>query len=97
MKANTNIIKKLARLGVLQVEPIKYKKENDIIIKNDEGVEQRVIIDNMTDEDLSLMIATEQLNVLKDIKFFIKTTFVLGLIAAGIWILAFLLSLDLYI
>ena len=39
MKTNINIIKKLARLGVIDVEPVKYKKEGDIIIKNIMDVE----------------------------------------------------------
>lgn len=94
MKTNVNIIKKLARLGVLDVEPVKYKKEDDIIIKNSEGVEQKVILDGITDEDLPLMIAAEQLETTKSIKSMVKFTFVLGLIAAGIWLLAFLINLG---
>lgn len=94
MKTNVNIIKKLARLGVLDVEPVKYKKEDDIIIKNSEGVEQKVILDGITDEDLPLMIAAEQLETTKSIKSMVKFTFVLGLVAAGIWLLAFLINLG---
>ncbi len=94
MKTNVNIIKKLARLGVLDVEPAKYKKEDDIIIKNSEGVEQKVLLDGITDEDLPLMIAAEQLETTKSIKSMVKFTFVLGLVAAGIWLLAFLINLG---
>lgn len=94
MKTNVNIIKKLARLGVLDVEQVKYKKEDDIIIKNSEGVEQKVILDGITDEDLPLMIAAEQLETTKSIKSMVKFTFVLGLVAAGIWLLAFLINLG---
>ena len=94
MKTNVNIIKKLARLGVLDVEPVKYKKEDDIIIKNSEGVEQRVLLDGITDEDLPLMIATEQLETIKSIKSMVKFTFILGLTAAGVWLLAFLINLG---
>ena len=94
MKTNVNIIKKLARLGVLDVEPVKYKKEDDISIKNAEGVEQKVILDGITDEDLPLMIAAEQLETTKSIKSMVKFTFVLGLVAAGIWLLAFLINLG---
>ena len=94
MKTNVDIIKKLARLGVLDVEQIKYKKEDDIIIKNSEGVEQKVLLDGITDEDLPLMIAAEQLETTKSIKSMVKFTFVLGLIAAGIWLLAFLINLG---
>ena len=93
-KTNVDIIKKLARLGVLDVEQIKYKKEDDIIIKNSEGVEQKVLLDGITDEDLPLMIAAEQLETTKSIKSMVKFTFVLGLIAAGIWLLAFLINLG---
>ena len=94
MKTNVDIIKKLARLGVLDVEQIKYKKEDDIIIKNSEGVEQRILLDGITDEDLPLMIAAEQLETTKSIKSMVKFTFVLGLVAAGIWLLAFLINLG---
>lgn len=94
MKTNINIIKKLARLGVLDVEQVKYKKEDDIIIKNSEGVEQKVILDGITDEDLPLMIAADQLETTKSIKSIVKFTFVLGLVAAGIWLLAFLINLG---
>ena len=94
MKTNVNIIKKLARLGVLDVEQVKYKKEDDIIIKNSDGVDQKVILNGITDEDLSLMIAAEQLETIKSIKSMVKFTFVLGLITAGIWLLAFLINLG---
>lgn len=94
MKTNINIIKKLARLGVLDVEQVKYKKEDDIIIKNSEGVEQKVIFNGVTDEDLPLLIAAEQLEVIKSIKSMVKFTFVLGLVGAGIWLLAFLINLG---
>lgn len=94
MKTNVNIIKKLARLGVLDVEQVKYKKEDDIIIKNSEGIEQRILLDGITDEDLPLMIAAEQLETTKSIKSMVKFTFVLGLIAAGIWLLVFLINLG---
>lgn len=94
MKTNINTIKKLARLGVLDAEQVKYKKEDDIIIKNSEGVEQKVILDGITDEDLPLMIATEQLETTKSIKSMVKFTFVSGLIAAGIWLLVFLINLG---
>ena len=94
MKTNVNIIKKLARFGVLDVEPVKYKKEDDIIIKNSEGVEQRVLLDGIADEDLPLMIAAEQLETIKSIKSMVKFTFILGLIAAGVWLLSFLINLG---
>ena len=94
MKTNVNIIKKLARLGVLDVEPVKYKKEDDIVIKNSEGVEQKIILDGITDEDLPLMIAAEQLETTKSIKSMVKYFYVSALIAVGIWLLFFLIELG---
>lgn len=94
MKTNVNIIKKLARLGVLDVEPVKYKKEDDVIIKNSEGEERRVLLDGVTDEDLPLLIAAEQLKTTKSIKSMVKYFYVSALIAVGIWLLFFLIELG---
>ena len=94
MKTNINIIKRLARIGVLDVEPVKYKREGDIIIKNDEGEERRILLGGIADEDLPLLIAIEQLETIKSIKSMIKFTFILSLVAAGIWLLAFLINLG---
>ena len=94
MKTNVNIIKKLARLGVLDVEPVKYKKEDDVIIKNSEGEERRVLLDGVADEDLPLLIAAEQLKTTKSIKSMVKYFYVSALIAVGIWLLAFLINLG---
>lgn len=93
MKTNISIIKRLARLGVLDTEPVKYKKENDIII-NVEGVEKRVIVDDITDEELSLLIAAEQLETTKSIKNMVKYFYVSALIGVGIWLFFFLLELG---
>ena len=94
MKTNVNIIKKLAILGVLDVEPVKYKKEDDVIIKNSEGEERRVLLDGVTDEDLQLLIAAEQLETTKSIKSMVKYFYVSALIAVGIWLLFFLIELG---
>lgn len=94
MKTSINIIKRLARIGVLDVEPVKYRKEDDIIIKNAEGEERRILLDGIVDEDLPLLIAIEQLETIKSIKSMIKFTFILSLVAAGIWLLAFLINLG---
>ena len=94
MKTNVNVIKKLARLGVIDVEPVKYKKEGDIIIKNDIDVEQRVILEGISDEDLPLMIEAEKLATLKYIKSVVKR-YVIGCgIVVGIWLLFFLIELG---
>jgi len=84
---NEALIKKLAELGVLETEPLKYHKAFDIIIKNDAGIARRVITDYIQDEDLPLMIATEQLRIIKNIYRIIKTTFVLSLASVAIWLL----------
>ncbi len=91
MKTNIKIIKRLARMGVLDTEPVKYKSEDDIIIKNDIDEDQRVILDNITDEDLPLLVAMKQLENIKSIKSMIKFTFIMGFVAAGIWLLLFLI------
>ncbi len=93
MKTDINIIKRLARMGVLDTESVKYKKEDDIIIKNDMEEEQKVIIDNITDEDLPLLVAMKQLEYVKTIMSIVKFCFVCGLVAAGIWLLLFLIGL----
>ena len=94
MKTDINIIKRLARMGVLDTEPVKYKKDDDIIIKNDTEEEQKVIIDNITDEDLPLLVAMKQLEYIKTIRSIVKFSFVCGLVAAGIWLLLFLISIS---
>lgn len=93
---NKSLIKKLAYLGVLETQPIEdlsKKTEDDITIVKGVG-EAKVLLDGITDEDLPLMIATEQLETTKSIKSMVKFTFVLGLVAAGIWLLAFLINLG---
>ena len=98
---NKNLIKKLGRLGVLELEPIQNnymsrlnKNENDITVENDSGVTCKVITDNISDEDLELMIMTEQLSTLKSIKSMVKYFYVSALIAVGIWLLFFLIQLG---
>ncbi len=94
MKTNVKIIKKLARLGVLNTEYVKNKNDNDIILENLDGTQMKVITDGITDEDLPLMIYTKQLEMLKSINFFVKTTFILGVIAAVVWILSFMIQMS---
>ncbi len=94
MNTNISIIKKLARLGVLDTEPVKYKKEGDIIIKNSEGVEQRVLIEGVSDEDLPLLIATEQLEATKYIKSVVRGYVIGCCVILGIWLLTFLIQLG---
>ncbi len=98
---NKNLIKKLGRLGVLELEPVQNnymsrlnKNENDITVENDSGVTCKVVTDNVSDEDLELMIMTEQLSTLKSIKNMVKYFYVSALIAVGIWLLFFLIELG---
>ena len=98
---NKNLIKKLGRLGVLELEPIQNnymsrlnKNENDITVENDSGVTCKVVTDNISDDDLELMIMTEQLSTLKSIKSMVKYFYVSALIAVGIWLLFFLIELG---
>ena len=98
---NKNLIKKLGRLGVLETEIIQNnymsrfnKNEDDIIIVNDAGTNCKVITDNITDEELPLMIMAEQLSVLKSIKNMVKYFYVSAIIGAVIWLFFFLLELG---
>lgn len=91
MKTNINIIKKMAKLGILNTEPVKSRKEDDIIIIiNDIDKERKVILDGITDEDLPMLIALKQFEVLKSIKSMVK--FLVGSVVVGtlIWLFFFL-------
>lgn len=94
MTNNIPLIKKLARLGVLNTEPVKYKKEGDIIIENSNGENVRVIFDDIPDDELSLMIATEQLNTVKSIKSMIKGYIIVCVVAFGLVLLNYLIQLG---
>ena len=87
MKTNINIIKKMAKLGILDTEPVKSRKEDDIIIINDIDKERKVILDGITDEDLPMLIALKQFEVLKSIKSMVK--FLVGSVVVGALILLF--------
>lgn len=95
MKTNINIIKKMAKLGILDTEPIQSRKEDDIIIKNDIDKERKVILDGITDEDLPMLIALKQFEVLKSIKSMVK--FLVGSVVVGalIWLFFFLSEVGL--
>ena len=90
MKTKINIIKKMAKLGILDTEPVKSRKEDDIIIINDIDKERKVILDGITDEDLPMLIALKQFEVLKSIKSMVK--FLVGSVVVGalIWLFFFL-------
>ena len=90
MKTNINIIKKMAKLGILDTEPVKSRKEDDIIIINDIDKERKVILDGITDEDLPMLISLKQFEVLKSIKSMVK--FLVGSVVVGalIWLFFFL-------
>lgn len=94
MKTSVYIIKRMARLGIINTEPVKFRKADDIIIKNEMGEERKVIVDGLTDEDLPILIALEQFEVIKSIKSMIKFVMICGIVAAIIWWLVYLLELG---
>ncbi len=94
MTNNIPLIKKLARLGVLDTEPVKYKKEGDIVIENSNGENVRVIVDDIPNDELSLMIAAEQLKITKYIKSVVKGYVIVCAIALGIVLLNYLIQLG---
>lgn len=94
MTNNIPLIKKLARLGVLDTEPVKYKKEGDIVIENSNGENVRVIVDDIPNDELSLMIAAEQLETTKYIKSVVKGYVIVCAIAFGVVLLNYLIQLG---
>lgn len=94
MKTSISLIKKLARLGVLDTETIKYKKDTDITIENTNGEVVRVLTDNVTDEELPLMIATEQLATLKSIRSMVKFFTIFTVVCIAIWVIVLLIQLG---
>ena len=89
---NKTLVKELAELKVLQTEPIKHQTQNDITVTNSNGESCRVITDNISDEDLPILIQTKQLktlNAIKNMITFYTVLTVIGLIAAIIWVLFF--------
>ena len=97
---NKNLIKKLGKLGVLDIEPVQnnhmsgLKNGNDITTENDSGVICKVITDNVTDEELPLIIMAEQLSILKSIKNMIKFFYYSAIIGIIVWLLFFLIELS---
>lgn len=94
MKTSISLIKKLARLGVLETETLDYKKDGDITIENSNGEEVRVLTDNVTDEDLLLLVATEQLKNIKYIKSVVRGYVIGCAITLGIILLNYLIQLG---
>lgn len=94
MKTNISLIKKLARLGILETETIKYKKDTDITIENTNGEEVRVLTDNVSDEELPLMIITAQLATLKSIRSMVKFFTIFTVVCIAIWGLVLLIQLG---
>lgn len=94
MKTNISIIKKLAEMGVLDTEPARYIKEGDIIIKDEDDCERRIILEDISDEDLPLMIAAEQLRTVKYIKSVVKGYVIISCLAMAILLLCDLIQLG---
>ena len=94
MKTSIDIIKKMAELGVLKTETVKDKKFDDVTFENDNGIEKRVILDGITDDDLPLLVALKQYETSKKIKSMVTFLIVLGVATVGVGL--FLLFLLLY-
>lgn len=76
MKLNNKTIIELAKLNVISKEKLAYNAitpDEDIVYEENNSItnennKYKVNLDNITDEDLPLMIMTEQLKTLKTIK-----------------------------
>lgn len=97
MTNNKELIKELARVGILQTEPVKSERllsENDIVFTGNDGEKKKVIVDqNLTNEEILLMIEADKLakvNSIKSmVKFFVILT-VIGMIAGLIGVMSLL-------
>ena len=71
-ESNKNLLKKLAKLDVLETESINstsFVSKDDIIIEKDDGSKAKVILEkDMNMNKLMLMVQVEQLSVLKFIE-----------------------------
>lgn len=98
MTTNKELIKELARVGILQTEPIKSERlltENDIIITNSEGIKEKVIIDyNLTNEEILMMIEVDKLEKVKSIKSMVKFFTVLTIIGIIVLVIGALYLLN---
>lgn len=89
MKLNNKTIIELAKLNVISKEKLAYNAitlDGDIVYKEinsitNEHNKYKVNLDNITDEDLPLMIMTEQLKTLKSIQGMLKFFTTLTIIA----------------
>lgn len=96
MTNNKKIIRKLARLGVLKTEPVKstsFLSDNDVVITKYDSKE-KVILEDMTNEELLLMIEAEKLESIKYIKNVVKAYVITSWIILGIWLIKFLIEWD---
>ncbi len=84
MKTKVEIIKKLAQMEVFDTESVVHKKEDDIIIRDSFGENRRVVIDNLTDDDVKFLIAAEQLRTIKSIKSMVKYFVVCSIISIAV-------------
>lgn len=97
MTNNKELIKELARVGILPTEPVKSERllsESDIIFTGNDGEKKKVIVDpNLTNEEILLMIEADKLakvNSIKSmVKFFVILT-VIGMIAGLIGVMSLL-------
>ena len=87
MTNDKRLLTKLAKLGVLQTEPVKVNSfigVNDLVITKYDASKEKVIFDkDTTNEELLLMVETEKLETLKSIKSMVKFFVVLSGFSIG--------------
>lgn len=92
---NNYLLKKLASYGVYETKPIKKDLgiENALIITDDEGNKKQIITDNVSDDEVYLMLEAKKIEILNSIKGMLK--FFVALTIIGIVIAFFVLISNL--
>ena len=92
---NKTLIEKLVHLDIIKAQPAMSQNSsiNTIVFKDDKyGTNFEIQADSLLDEDLPLLIQTEQLETLKSIKSMIKfhtILTVIGICAVLVWFIVF--------
>lgn len=88
---NNYLLKKLVSYGVYETKPIikDLGIENDLIITDDEGNKKQIITDNVSDDEVYLMLEAKKIEILNSIKGMLK--FFVALTIIGIVIAFFVL------
>lgn len=92
MKTSIDIIKKMGELGILKTETVENKKFDDITFVNDMGIEKKVILDGVSEDDLPMLIALKQYEISKRIKSMVTFLTVLGIGAVAMTLIGFFLQ-----